>query len=436
MNFISLIIIVLGFGVIVAIHELGHFLVARFFDVGIKKYSIGFGKPLLRYQKGETEYLLSLIPLGGYVKMQGDNPEEDLDEGQDPSRSFLNKAWWQKALIVFAGPFANLILGMMLFSFSMALPQKQDDLAPVIHSAQGIWTEVFAPGDSLISINGKPVLGFNEFLLELYHSENADISYQRGAEPLLLQVASAEKDSLISSLQPMAKAIIGEVFTGLPAWKAGLEAGDEILSVDSVAVKDWYDMRQKIVQAPADKVNLGLKRGDKEFSRTIELQDNLSGEADSRMIGIRQYMPISHSIRYSPKEAVVMGVASTFGFIKMQYEALFRLSKKPKELKNNLGGPVILATMSQEMGRRGLSSLVLFLASISLILMIMNLLPIPVLDGGHIMFYIIEGIIRRPVPPKVQAFLQSIGLVLLIALMIFAFFNDLSKLAYRLLFSR
>lgn len=434
-NLVNLLLVLIGFGLIIAIHELGHFLAARLFGVRVLKYSLGFGPALWRRQKGETEYLISLIPLGGYIKMQGDNPDEDEDEAGeiDPSRSFLNKVWWQKSLIVFAGPFANLILGLLLFVFGMMLPQKLEDLQPVIHSAAGKWAEVFAPGDSIISLNGDKVIGYQSFLLDLYQAEAGKVVLQREGGQIELEIAKSEVDSLLKSLQPQAKAIVGEVFTGLPAWRAGLTRGMEIVSVDSVEVQDWYDMRERIVQAPAGHVVLGIRQGEEVIHKRIDLQDNLSGKEDSRMIGIKQELPVQELKRYPLSDALKYGTLSTFNFIGMQYSALLRLSKKPKELKNNVGGPVMLVSMSQEMGQRGLSSLILFLGSISLILMIMNLLPIPVLDGGHIMFYIIEGLIRRPVPYKLQGILQRIGLILLVWLMIFAFFADISKIAYRLL---
>lgn len=432
-NLANLLLVLFGFGLIIIIHESGHFLAARFFGVRVLKFSLGFGPAIWRRQKGETEYLISLIPLGGYVKMQGDNPDEDEEEEIDPSRSFLNKAWWQKALIVFAGPFANLVLGLLLFVFGMTLPQKLEDLQPVIHSAAGKWADVFASGDSIVSLNGEKVIGFQSFLLALYEAEEGRVVLQRAGEPIEVKIAKSEVDSLIKSLQPQAKAIVGEVYTGLPAWRAGLQRGMQIVSVDSMEVSDWYDMREKIVQAPRDKVLLGIREGNQTLYKYIELQDNLSGKEDSRMIGIKQELPVQEIKRYPLGDALKYGTLSTFNFIGMQYSALLRLSKKPKELKNNVGGPVLLVSMSQEMGQRGLSSLIIFLGSISLILMIMNLLPIPVLDGGHIMFYFIEGLFRRPVPYKVQGILQRIGFILLVWLMIFAFFADISKIAYRFL---
>jgi regulator of sigma E protease len=157
---------------------------------------------------------------------------------------------------------------------------------------------------------------------------------------------------------------------------------------------------------------------------------------DTKMIGISQFMPISHTVRYSLSEAVKYGGLSTYNFILMNYSGLFKLLSKPDQLKSNLGGPVMLASMSQEIGKRGIGSMILFFGSISLILMIMNLLPIPVLDGGHIMFCFIEGIMGKPVPLKIQGIAQRIGLLLLVSLMVFAFYTDISKLFMRFMYSR
>lgn len=426
---LSIILMVIAFGLIITIHELGHFLVARAFGVRIEKFSIGFGPALFEIERGDTKYRLSAIPLGGYVKMYGENPDE-AEEAVDIERSFQAKAWWKKALIVFSGPFANLILGLLLFIFAMALPQKLEDLPAVIHTAEGKWAEVFNPGDSLTMVNGQNVAGFNSFLIALSQNNDNEISFQREGEGRTWQVSLAERDSLLRSLHPVLSTRIGEVFSGLPAWRAGLKAGDVILAVDGVAVSDWYDMRRRIITSENTHVQLELQRGAETFERSIALQDNLTGE-DERMIGIMQHLPITESIRYSPGEAVKYGALSTVNFIRMQYSGLLRLAMRPQELKNNVGGPVMLVSMSQEMGRRGFSSLILFLGSISLILMIMNLLPIPILDGGHIMFYTIEGIIGKPVPLKVQAIAQRIGFVLLIWLMLYAFYADISKLVLR-----
>ena len=432
---IALLLMVLALGVMITIHELGHFLAARAFGVGIEKFSIGFGAPIAEFERKGIKYRIAWIPLGGYVKMKGEDPEDENPEDVDPEELFSEKAWWKRAIIAFSGPFANLILGLLLFIIALMLPQHLEDLSPVIFSAEGVWAEHFMPGDSLISVNGQETAGFNQFLISVYEAKDAAISYQRGSELLSLQVNAAEKDSLLRSLKPQVSTRIGEVFSGMPAWRAGLKPGDIVLEVDNVAVSNWYDMRSRIISSPQGKVDLLLKRGEETFSREINLEENIASDS-GKMIGISQYLPISQTIAYGPLESVKLGARATVNFITMNYKGLYQLAKRPSQLKNNIGGPVLMASMSSEMSKKGASTMILFFGSISLILMIMNLLPIPILDGGHIMFAFIEGIAGHPVPLKVQAIAQRIGFMLLIALMLLAFYSDISKLVYRFMYTR
>ncbi len=431
---LNLILVVIALGLIITIHELGHYLVARFFKVEIEAFSVGFGKPIAEFERGGTKYRISWIPLGGYVKMKGENPDEEIDEGQDDG-SFRAKSWWKRALIIFAGPFANLLLGILLFIFALLLPQKMEDVPAIVHSAQGLWEEHFSPGDHILDVDGEEVLGFSDFLVKLTGDEPNEIRYEREGETFSLMVEKAQRDSLMSALKPAVNTVVGEVFSGMPAWRAGVKEGDEIVAVDSVQVSDWYEMRSLIMGSPHSKVELLIRRGDEEFIRNIDLEENISMQ-DQRMIGISYYMPIKSTHKLSLGEALIYGPASALNFVAMNYQGIFMLIKKPEQLKSSVGGPVMIASMSTQMASRGLSSLILFLGSISLILMVMNLLPIPILDGGHILFAILEGIFRRPVPLKVQEVLQMVGFALLIMLMVFAFYSDISKLLYRFIYTR
>lgn len=424
----TLLITIIAFGLMIFVHELGHFLVARAFNVGIERFSIGFGKAIWQTEKNGIQYRLGWMPLGGYVKMQGENPEENI--GVPEERTFLGKSWWKRALIAFSGPFANLLFGLLLFVIAFMLPQKQEDLLPVIHNAKGVWTESFSAADSIISVNGKPVKGFQEFMLALSDKKNNTVACLHNGEKRILQVAPIAVDSLLKSLEPKVDTTIGEVFTGMPAWRAGLKTGDKVLAVDSVSVANWYEMRERIISSKQDEVQLTILRDGKVLTRTIALEENVS-MGDQKMIGISQYMPVKSVTRYNPWQAISYGARSTFSFIVMNYVGLYKLVMKPEQLKNNLGGPVMIATMGQQVAQRGISSLIIFLASISLVLMIMNLLPIPILDGGHIFFAFLEGIFGKPVPIKVQAFLQRIGFALLLLLMFYAFYADISKLLIR-----
>ena len=160
---LNIILVIIALGVIITIHELGHFSVARLFGVTIEKFSIGFGKPIAEFERKGTSYRISWIPLGGYVKMKGENPDEEADAGLAED-SFRGKSWWKRALIIFAGPFANLLLGILLFIFALLLPQKMEDVPPLVHSAKGLWEEYFSAGDLILDVDGEEVLGFSDFL--------------------------------------------------------------------------------------------------------------------------------------------------------------------------------------------------------------------------------------------------------------------------------
>lgn len=423
----SLLLTIIAFGVMIFIHELGHFLAARGFGVEVEKFSIGFGRPILKFVKNGVQWSIGWIPLGGYVRMKGEDPESlEVSEGG----SFHALKWWKRAVIAVSGPFANLLFGILMFVVSFSLPLKTRDHLPVVFRAEGKWENVFAPGDSITSVNGKHVNGWWEFLSTLDLAGSNRVELDRGAARLTVPIASADTDSLLRSLIPVLSTTVGEVYTGLPAWRAGIREGDVILSVDSVRVSDWYAMRERIVGTAGRHVRVTFRRGDSVLTRDIVLEQN-DAIGEQRMIGIGNYQPVEKVRQYSVPEAFRYGVPATFTFIGNNYAALYKLFLKPEQLARNVGGPVMIATMSSEIGSRGIGYLIMFFGSISLILMIMNLLPIPILDGGHVMFCLIEGITGRPVSLKAQAILQRVGLSLLILLMLLAFYSDITKVLTR-----
>lgn len=419
---------VLAFGLMIAIHELGHFIVARLCGVAVEKFSVGFGTALAHFTRDGIEYRIGWIPLGGYVKMKGEDPDSEHYDAD----SFLNQAWWKKALIAVSGPLANLILGIILFILAYLLPMKVEDHHPVVAKLSPYLEQYFAIGDSLVSVNGEPVKGWYHGLGLLKRDDANSLSILRSGEKVDIDLQATEADSLIFGAMPLVLPVVGDLQTGMPAWKAGLKSGDKILAIDSVEVQDWYKMRELIVNAGSDSIRLTLERDGEVFYRSMYMErsfltDNLP------MIGITQYMPLKYGYRYSVSEAGRNGVMASSAFVITNYKGLFHLIRRPEELKSSLGGPVMIMSMSQQVGKKGIGYLVLFFGSISLILMVMNLLPIPILDGGLILFAFIEGIVGKPLPTKVQAFLQRLGFALLILLMIYAFYNDLGKLASRFL---
>lgn len=419
----TLIYTVIAFGLMIFIHELGHYTVARWFGVGIEKFSIGFGKPIKEWKRNGVSWRIGWIPLGGYLKMKGENTEAP---DKDASDSFLRKAWWKKALIALSGPLANLLLGLLLFIVSFILPVHVEDQYPVLSRAEGAWAEVFAPGDSISSVNGKAVRGFSEFYEGLLDKPESSVVFSRSGEERSVQIKSTDLDSLFKSLYPIADTRVGEVVPKTAAYHAKLKSGDRITAIDSTLVSDWYAMREMVINAPQDQVLLTIERDGASFQKSLKLESSLN-TGGARAIGIMQYQPVRYDRRFNVFEAVKLGAFNTVNFISLNYQMLGKLFRNPGELRKSVGGPVMIASMSQQIGRRGFGSLLIFFGGISLMLMMMNLLPIPILDGGLILFSIIEGIIRRPIPLKVQSILQSIGFALLLGLMILALYSDVTS---------
>ncbi|PKN78102.1 MAG: RIP metalloprotease RseP [Candidatus Cloacimonetes bacterium HGW-Cloacimonetes-1] len=424
---LNIIITILALGVIVTIHELGHFTAARLFGVRIEKFSIGFGSPILKFERNGTEYCISWIPLGGYVKMYGENPE---DEIQDQEGAFQHKAWWNRVIIAFSGPFANLLLAILLFFVAFALPNKMEDMRPVVYQAPGISSTIFAAGDSISAVNGSAVIGWYQAMSLLSRDRDNSVQISRAGTEMSIPIPAAIVDSIIIHVKPVVSTVVGAVNPGLPAWKAGLKDLDVILTVDSMPVSNWYDMRDQIVNTSRDSVNLLIRRDNALLRKTMPLQENLMSDSE-RIIGISQYFPIRYAMQRTIPEAATNSIYGVSNFIVLNYYGLYKLILKPEQLKSNLGGPVMMATISQQAGKKGVVYLILFFGSISLLLMIMNLLPIPILDGGLIFFCFIEAIRRKPLSLKIQGILQRVGFAMLMLLMVYAFYADISTLLIR-----
>ena len=416
----------IALGVLVTVHEAGHFIAARFFGVEIEKFSIGFGKKLFSFRKGDTEYRISLIPLGGYVKMKGENPDEEI---VDVEHSYRSKTWWQRAIIAFAGPFMNFVLALLLFIFSFGIGRNFEDLEPVVGSVSEPYSTYFQTGDKILAVNENEVIGWNQ-IAQFASSENDnDFTVLRKTDRIEVDGIPFDISDWYNIVKPHVNAIVGEVSPGMPAYKAGLMTNDIILEVDNEPIDDWYEMRELITQNPDNEVKLLIKRNGKTFEKILQLETNIYD--DNKIIGITQKLPVKIHEKFSFLEAIEYGSLTTVNFVYLNYAMLLKLIANPAAIKSNIGGPVMMYTMSKQTAGKGLDVVLNFIGMISLILMIMNLLPIPILDGGHIFFCFMEGIFRRPLSLKLQIVLQNVGLFLLMFLMVFAFWNDINRIFSR-----
>jgi regulator of sigma E protease len=351
MSYIISFIIVLG--VLIFFHELGHFFAARLCGVGVEKFSLGFGPRLFGKKVGMTDYRISAIPLGGYVKMVGEEPDSELSAEEIPY-SFTHKNVFKRIIIVASGPLFNLLLAIFIF-FGLFQVYGKQEVAPVV----------------------------------------------------------------------------GGVVENSPAMKAGIEKEDRITAVNGIAVKTFNDMAELISDSKGNPIRISIVRGNSAMDKALtpELKtEKIYGETLERyLIGISSSGKYVRSITYSPPEAFYQSLVHTYDLSGLMITGLVQLIKGEASAKS-LGGPILIAQMAGDQAKLGVSNLINFIAFISIMLAIMNFLPIPVLDGGHLLFFFIEAVIRRPVSIKIREISQQVGIFFLLLLMIFVFYNDISRL--------
>jgi len=344
----------IGLSLLILVHELGHFLVARWANVKVLSFSLGFGKKLLSHKKGDTEYAISAIPLGGYVKMLGEVPGEEIPE-EDMSRSYSSKSPLTKILIVFAGPFFNLLFALVLFYF------------------------VFLSGYSVLST----------------------------------KVGSLEKN--------------------YPAYNAGIMEGDTIVSIDEKNISEWSDLMDAMAQTGVHPIKVKIKRNGNYLDVTLTPKEieskNIFGDTIRRKV-----IGVAAANEFFTKKETVTGAAvkavnQTYNLTKVTILGIVKLiegSISPKQV----GGPLLILEIAGKQAKEGKKNLIYFIAIISINLGVINLLPIPILDGGHILFHTIELVTRRRLSLKFIEISQKVGMGILVAIMALAFFNDITRMFF------
>jgi regulator of sigma E protease len=429
-----LLVLFFGFGILgplVFVHELGHFLVAKWLGVRVLSFSIGMGPRVIGFRRGGTDYRLSLLPIGGYVRMAGDTPEGD-DRTGDPGE-FLEKPWWARALITAAGPLANLAFALVLNTvIHLVGITAPDHLSIVGHVKPGSLVEQVGirDHDLLVSVDGRPAKTMWQLGAALTRIEGAgtggavELQVQRGAETLNLSLPRDGARRLGEELDWKTGTVIGRVFVGYPAYLAGLREGDEILSVDGVPVRNWSELSTRIRRRPDTPLHLRVRRGSQEFSLPVRTTaDSVIGIALPESITVRQSYPIG--------EAIPLGIRQTWYGVRQIYGGLWSFALHPGKLHENVAGPIAIAQVARDQARAGLDEFLLFASFVSLALMAMNLLPIPILDGGHVFFALLEAVRRRPISIKTQMRCQRVGLAVLAGLVVFSFANDLTRVTQR-----
>ena len=418
--------VIAALAVLVTVHELGHFIAARLCGVYVEKFSLGFGPKLIAFKKGDTEYRISLFLLGGYVKMKGENPDEQEDQSPD---SFTSKHWLQKIFISFNGPFFNLLLAFVMLTLAFGAGVQYQDNEPVIGDVDGVFGANFMTGDSVLYVNKHQVKSWNDVILNFQPGYNHAVII-RDDEQFNVNFFADSTALAKSTITPYVPAVIGEIVPGLPAYQAGLKEMDLIVAVNGDSVRDWFEMREKIVNQKTDTIKLTIVRDGKEFEKKMSLNTNILEEGQ-KMIGVAMHNPVHLEQKFTALESVKYGAISTVELVKTTYISIYKLFTKPASIKENIASPIMMVSVTKQMIKRGISTFLNLIATLNVFLMVFNLLPVPVLDGGQIFFFICEGIFRRPLPMKIQMRLQQIGFLLLISLMFWAIFNDINKVAVR-----
>ena len=352
---VSFLAFAVALGVLVFVHELGHFVVAKRLGILVQRFSIGFGPVILSHRKGETEYALSAMPLGGYVKMLGEEDENDPAVIAEPERAFSTQPARRRAAIVFAGPAMNFVFAFLVYAI-------------------------------------------------LFATVGAEV--------------------------PSHEARIGGVTSGMPAERAGLKPDDRILAVDDTPISTWDQLSQGVLGSQGRRLRLTVERDGSRFSIEVtpELKDSrtIFGEDTGRVyrIGIEASRDWT---QVSAPRAVLMAAEQTWSASVVVFKGLV-LMVQGRVSPRELGGPIAIARAAGQQARAGARYFLTMLAFLSINLGVLNLLPIPALDGGHLAFFGIEGLLRRPLRQRHRELAQQVGLLLLITLMVFVFYNDIHRL--------
>ncbi len=430
-------------GVLIFVHELGHFLVAKRSGVGVLKFSLGFGPKVVGVKRGETEYLLSALPLGGYVKMIGEDPTDESPEAADPQRSFSRKSVGTRARIILAGPLANLLLPVAIFWGVFAFV-GQPYFLPVVGTPDPGSPAALAgvlPGDRVVTLDGQPIQRWDQVEATVLDSSGRPLAlsmvrdgrtFDLRLEPRVVSsrdIFGQESPTWDLGLHPLIPTRIGQVLPGHIAEQAGLKSGDRILAVDGKPLGEWEQLAKIIHKSPGKAVRLTVDRGGQRFEVDVTpratRQRTEAGEEEIGLIGIGPAAESQYR-RLNPVTALIAGAKKTADLSMLIVEGFVKLIQA-KISPKTIGGPILIAQMAGEVVQRGPVELLSFTALLSINLAILNLLPIPVLDGGHLLFSLIEWVRGKPVSLRKREIAQQVGMVLLVGLMIFAFYNDIFR---------
>jgi regulator of sigma E protease len=442
--------LVVALGILIAVHEFGHFWVARTLGVKVLRFSIGFGRPLWTRRAGadQTEYVLAAIPLGGYVKMLDEREGEVAPE--ELPRAFNRQPVAKRFAIVAAGPLFNFVFAVIAywFMFVNGIP----GMTPIIGEVEAGSPAAQAglrSGQTILAVNDRetPTWGavFDTLLPPLLTGQSLDFSVQRDGGrfdtrlPAIAVAPDIQPDELIALIgmepyRPPIAPVIGEVVAGSPAAQAGLQPGDHIAAIDGAPINEWRELVESVRQSPGTPLVLtvrrdGATRAVEVRPRRVETDTGAVGQIGAQVsIDPAQFQAYEAEWRHGPWKAAGSSLAKTWEMASLTLQMLGKMVVGEASVEN-ISGPITIARYAKESAFAGVSRFLSFLAIVSISLGVLNLLPVPVLDGGHLMYYVVEAVKGSPVSEQTEAIGQRIGIAMILALMALAFYNDLVRLA-------
>ena len=447
---VTILAFIVTLAILIVVHEYGHYKVARLCGVKVLRFSIGFGRTLWRRQHGDTEFVVAALPLGGYVKML-DEREEAVPPGE-LDQAFNRKSLRQRTAIVAAGPAANLLLAALLYAAQNWIGVEEPKAvlsAPVAGSLaeraglrSGDWVQRWSrDGDDAQDVRSMTDLRWQIMQAALDGERlRLDVSdgAGRGTRQLTLALDSAEKrdvdgkflTQVVGLTPPFAPPVMGDPMRDGPAEKAGLKSGDLVLRVDGQSIGDAHQLRTRIRRLAADGSAKPMLWAVQRAGTTLELTVqprvmNENGQGFGRIDAVVGTMPDMVTVRTDVWEGLVRGVTLTWEQSVLTVKMFGRMLIGQASLKN-ISGPITIADYAGQSAERGLAYYIGFLALVSVGLGVINLMPVPMLDGGHLMYYLFEGLTGRPVPDSWLVWLQRAGAAVLLMMMTLAFYNDLA----------
>ncbi len=424
-------------GLVIFVHELGHFLAAKWRGVRVLRFSLGFGPKLVAFQRGETEYRISWFPLGGYVQMAGDTPGE---QGDMPTarEEFLSHPWLGRIVIAVGGPAANLVTAFIVLVITgvvgVSYPDFPNRLGATPDSSVA-YRVGLRQGDAIVSVGDRPVktwVGIFTSNSRVPAKSPVVMGVEREGRRFDLTLGAAQREPVFSSLRRVSDPpVVGNVITGMPAYKAGLREGDRINAVDGQPIRAWDELPLALHGKVDQQVRLGVERSGRSFDVEVKPINADGGAGHNGVIGIEPPRHGTYVERHSLWESIPLGFWATAELLPAVYHQMWLTITHPIYYREYLGGPVFIAQAASEQARRGFDSWLQLLAWINVAIMAFNLLPLPILDGGHIMLALLEALRRHAISARTYLNFQKAGLLVVGALFVFILANDFNRLFQR-----